>query len=123
MIILETNRLILRTWEEQDIELMAAIDQDPTHGSVRELFAIISSFYNYLLQEEYVTMNPVAIIRQKSKFIRKTQGQPKIRRLSELQWQYVIKTAKELAEKDADVHERKQPYIGYVIPVFLMMLK
>lgn len=75
-------------------------------GSLRESFAILSSFFNYLLQEEYVTVNPVAIIRQKSKFIRKTQGQPKIRRLSELQWQYVIKTAKNLAEQDAGVYER-----------------
>jgi len=77
-----------------------------SHGSLREVFAILSSFYNYLLQEEYVQMNPVALIRQKSKFIRKAQGQPKIRRLSELQWQYVIKTAKELAEKNAQMHER-----------------
>ena len=38
-------------------------------------------------------MNPVVFIRQKSKFIQKTQGQSKVRRLSELQWQYVIKTA------------------------------
>lgn len=29
MKILETNRLILRTWTEQDIDPMAAIDQDP----------------------------------------------------------------------------------------------
>lgn len=93
------------------IEHRKGIELDPkqfelSHGSVRELFAIVSSFYNYLLQEEYVTMNPVAIIRQKSKFIRKTQGQPKVRRLSELQWQYVINTAKALAENDADIHER-----------------
>jgi len=74
--------------------------------SVKELFAIISSFYTYLLQEEYVYANPVALIRQKSKFIRKAQGQPKIRRLSELQWQYVIKTAQDLAEKDPHAHER-----------------
>ncbi len=77
-----------------------------SQGSLKELFAILSSFYNYLLQEEYVSMNPIALIRQKSKFIRKAQGQPKIRRLSELQWQYVIKTAKDLADQDADNHER-----------------
>ena len=77
-----------------------------SQGAVKELFAILSSFYNYLLQEEYVYMNPVALIRQKSKFIRKTQGKPKIRRLSELQWQYVIKAAKQLAESDANIHER-----------------
>lgn len=75
-------------------------------GSVRETFAILSSFFNYLLQEEYVDINPVAIIRQKSQFIRKRQGSPKIRRLSELQWQYVIKTAKNLAGENADIYER-----------------
>lgn len=77
-----------------------------SQGSLRELFAILSSFFNYLLQEEYVSANPVATIRQKSKFIRKTQGQPKIRRLSELQWQYVISTAKDLANAHANAHER-----------------
>lgn len=81
-------------------------DFELTHGSLKELFAILSSFFNYLLQEEYVFANPVALIRQKSKFIRKSQGQPKIRRLSELQWQTVIDTAKKLAEISPDVHER-----------------
>lgn len=77
-----------------------------SNGALKQLFAIISTFYNYLLQEEYVFANPVALIRQKSKFIRKQQGPAKIRRLSELQWQYTIKTAKELAENDAATHER-----------------
>jgi len=77
-----------------------------SHDAVKESFAILSSFFNYLLQEEYVRVNPVAMIRQKSKFIRKQQGPAKIRRLSELQWQYVIKTAKELAENNPDTHER-----------------
>lgn len=74
--------------------------------ALKQLFAIIGSFYNYLLQEEYAFMNPVAMIRQKSKFIRKIQDKPKIRRLSDLQWQYVIQKAKELAEQNADYHER-----------------
>jgi len=75
-------------------------------GALKQVFAILGTFYSYLLQEEYVTANPVALVRQKSKFIRKQQGPAKIRRLSELQWQYVIKTAGELAEKDAATHER-----------------
>ncbi len=77
-----------------------------SHSSVKELFAILSTFYNYLLQEEYVSMNPVALIRQKSKFIRKQHGPLKIRRLSELQWQYVIETAQKMAESSPDTHER-----------------
>jgi site-specific recombinase XerD len=77
-----------------------------SQGAVKECFAILSSFYNYCLQEEYVYANPIALIRQKSKFIRKQQSKPKIRRLSELQWQTVIKTAQKMAEQKPIAHER-----------------
>lgn len=77
-----------------------------SNSALKQLFAILSTFYNYLLQEEYVTANPVMLIRQKSKFIRKQQGPIKIRRLSELQWQYTINTANELAKNNAATHER-----------------
>lgn len=77
-----------------------------SQGAIKELFAILSTFYNYMLQEEYVYMNPVALIRQKSKFIRKQQSQTPIRRLSPLQWEYVIETATHLANHDANKHER-----------------
>ncbi len=79
---------------------------DLSLGSTKEIFSILSTFFNYLLQDDYVSMNPVALIRQKSKFIRKHQGAPKIRRLSELQWEYVIKMAQHLANADPDTHER-----------------
>lgn len=78
----------------------------PSNASLKELLAILGSFFNFLLQEEYIKVNPVALIRQKSKFIRKQQGINKIRRLSELQWQYVIKKAEELADNDPQKHER-----------------
>lgn len=81
-------------------------DFELSQGAVRESFAILGSFYNYLLQEEYVPMNPVALIRQKSKYIRKQQGHSKIRRLTERQWQYVINTARKMADANADLHER-----------------
>ena len=73
--------------------------------SLREVFAILSSFYNFLIQEETTDVNPIAHIRQKSKFIRKNQGKAKIRRLSELQWEYVIETA-EIMAKNPHKHER-----------------
>jgi len=77
-----------------------------SNGSIKEMFAILSSFYNYMLHEEYVYMNPVALIRQKTSFIRKRQSPPKIRRLSELQWDYVIKTTEELANDNHESFER-----------------
>jgi site-specific recombinase XerD len=77
-----------------------------SQGALKEIFAILSTYFNFLIQEEYVTTNPVALIRQKSKFIRKQQDTAKIRRLSPLQWQYVIQAAKFMADEDADRHER-----------------
>lgn len=77
-----------------------------SQGAIKESFAILSTFYNYMLQEEYVFMNPVALIRQKSKFIRKQQNHTQIRRLSPLQWEYVIETASLMANNNSDKHER-----------------
>jgi site-specific recombinase XerD len=77
-----------------------------SQSTIKETFAILSTFFNYLLQEEYVFMNPVALIRQKSKFIRKQQSHAQIRRLTPLQWEYIIETANVMANHDADKHER-----------------
>ncbi len=56
-------------------------------------------------------MNPVTLIRQKSKFIRKVQEKPKIRRLSELQWHYVIEKTKELADKQSNDYNERTLFI------------
>ncbi|MDG2091516.1 MAG: tyrosine-type recombinase/integrase [Gammaproteobacteria bacterium] len=77
-----------------------------SQSAVQAIFGVLSSFFNYLIQEEYTDMNPVAQIRQKSKFLRKTQTQKPIRRLSELQWSYVLETAEKLANTDPKQHER-----------------
>ncbi len=66
----------------------------------KSLFAIISSFYNFLIQEEVTSSNPVLLIRQKSRYVRKHQSAPPIRRLSELQWGYVIETAEIMANEN-----------------------
>ena len=71
----------------------------------KALFAVISSFYNYLIQEDLTQINPVLLIRQKSQYF-KTRQAPTIRRLSELQWGYVIETAEMMAQSDPDHHER-----------------
>lgn len=81
-------------------------DFEFTANSIKELLAIISSFYGYLLQEGYVLSNPISLMRQKSKFIRTSQGPQKIRRLSELQWSYVIATARDMAEAEPHKHHR-----------------
>ena len=94
-------------------------DFDLSQGATKELFAILGTFFNYLLQEEYVSMNPVALIRQKSKFIRRQQGPGKIRRLSELQWQYLIATAEKMAQQDPERHERTLFIISALYSLYL----
>lgn len=74
--------------------------------ALQAIFAICSSFFNYLIQEDYVRANPVLQIRQKSKFIRKNQNTTIIRRLGELQWSYVIETTEMMAQNQPELHER-----------------
>ena len=74
--------------------------------ALQAIFAIINSFYTYLNEENYIGHNPVAQIRQKSKFIRKNQNRAPVRRLSELQWDYVIETAALMAKINPLGHER-----------------
>jgi site-specific recombinase XerD len=81
-------------------------DYTMSQSALQAIFAILSSFYKYLEQEDYVTVNPVAQIRQKSKFLRKRQHKAPVRRLSELQWLYVIETAEIMAKENPDLHER-----------------
>ena len=77
-----------------------------SQSSLQTLLGVLSSFFNYLIQEEYIKSNPIAQLRQKSKFIRKHQGASKIRRLSPLQWDYTIACAEKMAAEDPLVHER-----------------
>lgn len=74
--------------------------------SIREIFTILGSFYNYLLLDEKITANPIALIKQKSKYIQKRQHQPTVMRLSEKQWQTCLEIARELAEENPEKHER-----------------
>jgi site-specific recombinase XerD len=74
--------------------------------AVKDIFAILSSFYNFLIQEDYTEVNPILQVRQKSRFVKRQQGKTKIRRLSELQWQYVIETAEIMAKENPALHER-----------------
>ena len=74
--------------------------------SIREIFTVLSSLYNYLLIDEKVTVNPVALIKQKSKYLQKRQQQTTVMRLSEKQWQTCLQVARKLADENPEKHER-----------------
>lgn len=78
----------------------------PSQAAIQSLFSVLSSFFNFLIQENQLSANPVSQMRQKSKFLRKQQSQGKIRRLSPLQWEFVMDAAESLATEQPQVHER-----------------
>lgn len=74
--------------------------------SLQEIFTGLNSFYNYLALEEKVAVNPVALIRQKSKYLQKRQTQAVVMRLTDQQWQACLSTGEQMADENPQVHER-----------------
>ncbi len=77
-----------------------------SNGAVRELLAILGSFFNFLLQSEYVQQNPVSLLRQKNQFLQRRQTFNQVRRLTPLQWEAVLETVRNLATQNPERYER-----------------
>jgi len=90
-----------------------------SQGAVQEIFAILSTLFNFLIAEEYLVSNPVALIRQKSKFVRKRQQNTPIRRLSLIQWNAVLKAAEALAFQNPEKHERTRFMLSMLYGMYL----
>ena len=98
----------------------ASIEQfSLSQGATQEVFAILSTFFNFLIAEEYLTSNPVALIRQKSKFIRKRQQNTPVRRLSMVQWNAVLHAAESLANDSPEKHERTRFMLSLLFGMYL----
>ena len=90
-----------------------------SQGATQEIFAILSTLFNFLIAEEYLVSNPVALIRQKSKFIRKRQHNSPVRRLSIVQWNAVLNAAESLAEESPEKHERTRFMLSILFGMYL----
>ena len=90
-----------------------------SQGAVQEIFAILSTLFNFLIAEEYLVSNPVALIRQKSKFIRKQQHKAPVRRLSLQQWDAVLRASEQLALENPEMHERTRFILSMLFGMYL----
>lgn len=86
----------------------------------KEIFTILNCFYKFLVEEDHVPVNPVARVKQKNRFYRSKQSKATIRRISDLQWQYVMENAEKLAHEKPEVHERT---LFIMSALFLMYLR
>ncbi|WP_394179428.1 tyrosine-type recombinase/integrase [Marinomonas posidonica] len=90
-----------------------------SQAAIRATFSILSSYFGFLMQEDAVQQNPVALIRQKSKFVKKEVTRKQVRRISNLQWDYVIETAELLADEDPATHERTLFIMNALLGMYL----
>lgn len=90
-----------------------------SQGAVQEIFAILSTYFNFLIAEEYMASNPVALIRQKSKFVRKRQQSAPVRRLSLIQWHAVLQASEAMASENPGMHERTRFILSLLFGMYL----
>lgn len=104
------ERLANPEWRPFVIQADKLTGQIPTYfalsqKSIQALFSVLSTYFNYLLQEDYLRINPISLIRQKSKYVQRHAYQEPIRRISNLQWDFVLETVETLARESPE-HER-----------------
>jgi len=87
-----------------------------SNKSLAALLAIISTFYTFLQQENYVAVNPVQLVRQKNQYVQKQQSYKITRKLSHTQWQYVIETVEQMAHQNNE-YERHL----FIISMFYLL--
>ncbi len=106
------------------LDFLNGAEADPkqfvlSQSAIKSMFSIISSFYGFLIQESLVEANPVSLIKQKSKFLVKEQAKPIIRRISNLQWDYVLETAELMADENPEEFERTLFIMNCLIAMYL----
>lgn len=101
---------------------VAAIPDEykPAQGSVRQVFAICSSFYDFANADGFGKGNPFRAIKQKSTFVTRQKKKSSGRALSKLQWDFVIETAEQMAAEDPTRHERT---LFILVTIFSMYLR
>jgi len=92
---------------------------DLSQSALQALFSVLSTFFNYMIQEEAVSLNPVAQIRQKGKFLRKRQGVSAVRRLSEAQWHEVLNAVELVLDENPDKWERALFIVSSLFGMYL----
>lgn len=76
-----------------------------SRGSVTQVFAICSSFFEFLVQEDVVPGNAFRAVKQK-RWSQRDMTVDSGKSLSHLQWEYVLDTAEQLAKENPKKHER-----------------
>ncbi len=90
----------------------------PSQETLNATFTAIMAFYKYLMYEEICYGNPAQVAKTDCRYFIKDAQIKEIRRLTEMQWNYVLETAEELANGDRS-YERNLFVIAALKVLFL----
>lgn len=86
--------------------------------AIKICFSAISCFYDYLADEGYAFGNPIPAIRKQSPYLIKGATQKNIKRLSDLQWDYVLSCAETQANSNK-TYERMLFVVALIKTLYL----
>lgn len=89
-----------------------------SHEAMKISYSALSCFYDYLTDEGYAFGNPIPAIRKQSPYLIKGATSKNIKRLSDLQWEYLLDCAKNMADADRN-HERTLFIIALLKTLYL----
>ena len=87
-------------------------------GSVAQVFAVCGSFFQHAMDEGLTESNPFRAIKQKSIYKQRNTLDVSSRSLTELQWNFVIDTAEQMADADP-AHERTLFILATLFAMYL----
>lgn len=70
------------------------------HKSITEVFSNLNVLYNYLVDEDYAFGNAIASVKKSSPHLIVDETNEGVKRLSALQWEYVLESTREKADED-----------------------
>ena len=89
-----------------------------SHEAMKICYSAISCYYDYLTDEGYAFGNPIPAIRKQSPYLIKGATQKNIKRLSDLQWEYVLDCTEQAANEN-QAHERTLFIIAMLKTLYL----
>ena len=90
----------------------------PSQQTLHSTFTALNSFYKHLMDEEFCFGNPVQIAKKDCRYFIKDAQVKDVKRLSEDQWDYMLKVAQAMADND-DRYERNLFLIASLKTLFL----
>lgn len=91
----------------------------PSMGTMNQVFSVCSSFYEYLAEDNLVSLNPFRLVKNKQEFTGGVSSDAQTRALTPLQWDYVLETAEIMAGTDPTRHERTLFILATLFAMYL----